>query len=357
MPSTVSSETAQSQVQGGNQGSALETLLKQAGTGGTGQETAKQAAQQEPSGSPMGWSEGFHWVIDKIVDWGRTFVNMLPELVLAALVVMLFYLVGVIAQKIITNYLRPKTRTDAALRVTASATKIIVIAVGLFLGLSLLDMSGTVTSLLAGAGVLGLALGLAFQDVAENFLIGFLMSIRKPFDVGDLIKSCGHLGYVQDVNLRNTVLEDFQGQSVIIPNSEVYKTPIINYEATGYRKLEFRPRPTWDQDIEKFENVTREALQPLPFVQNESSVECYVLDYEAHYLDALVRIQIQYPGTDFFAAKHQAMQAMQKAYRENGITLAYPIRTLKTQPAHGDADPLLQDAFSANGSREDAGHE
>src|SRR5690606_15289115 len=73
----------------------------------------------------------------------------------------------------------------------ASILYITILAIGTFIALSVLNLEGAVTSLLAGAGVIGLALGFAFQEIASNFIAGTMMSIRKPFASGDLIETNG----------------------------------------------------------------------------------------------------------------------------------------------------------------------
>ena len=62
-----------------------------------------------------------------------------------------------------------------------------IIGIGIFIAFSILQFDDAVTSLLAGAGIIGLALGFAFQDIASNFISGVILSIRHPFGIGDII--------------------------------------------------------------------------------------------------------------------------------------------------------------------------
>ena len=83
---------------------------------------------------------------------------------------------------------------------------VLILGIGLFAALSVLNLDGTVTSLLAGAGIIGLALGFAFQDIAANFISGVLLSTRHPFGIGDIIETNDFFGTVQKLNLRNTII-------------------------------------------------------------------------------------------------------------------------------------------------------
>jgi small conductance mechanosensitive channel len=67
--------------------------------------------------------------------------------------------------------------------------ELLVLFIGLFIALDFLGLAGTVMSLLAGAGIIGLALGFAFQYMAENLIAGIAMGIRKPFQIGDVVEA------------------------------------------------------------------------------------------------------------------------------------------------------------------------
>ena len=77
----------------------------------------------------------------------------------------------------------------------------------MFIALALLKLDKAVISVLAGVGIVWLALGFAFQDIAANFVAGFIMAVKRPFKAGDLVEVHGHRGRVQSVNLRSTELE------------------------------------------------------------------------------------------------------------------------------------------------------
>ena len=64
--------------------------------------------------------------------------------------------------------------------------------------------------------------------MAANFIAGIVMGVRKPFDVGDVVHTNGHMGTVKSINLRNTLIETFSGQLVIVPNRDVFESALIN---------------------------------------------------------------------------------------------------------------------------------
>ena len=94
-----------------------------------------------------------------------------------------------------------------------------------------------VPPLLGGVGLLGLAFGLAFQDVLKNFLSGVFLLLERPFHLGDEITVASFSGTVETILLRVTVLRTAEGLKVLLPNQQVYNSAIIN--TTGYPRRQF----------------------------------------------------------------------------------------------------------------------
>jgi small conductance mechanosensitive channel len=84
---------------------------------------------------------------------------------------------------------------------------------------------------------LGFTIGFALQDVSANFVAGFLLLIQQPFDIGNFIEVAGYDGKVLAVDLRATELLTSDGRRVMIPNSEVFSNPIINFTRTERRRI------------------------------------------------------------------------------------------------------------------------
>ena len=177
----------------------------------------------------MDFDEAYSLIVKKITNWSHEFVLMLPNFLVALIALVLGFLIarGVrrIARKVIF-----KVSTNSALNgLFISVIYFVFIIITLFVVLSILQLDKAVVSILAGAGVLGLALAFAFQDIAANFISGVFISLRRPIQIGDIVKIGEYMGEVTDINLRDTVLLTFQGQLVIIPNTSVFQNPIENF--------------------------------------------------------------------------------------------------------------------------------
>jgi small conductance mechanosensitive channel len=180
------------------------------------------------------------------------------------------------------------------------------------------------TSFIAVLGAAGLAIGLALQGSLANFAGGVLVMIFKPYKVGDLIESQGHLGVVKEVQIFNTILLSPQSKRVIIPNGAVSNGSIVNYTVEGKIRVDLTIGVSYGADIDQTKAVLMDVLvnndkvmqDPAPFVgvseMADSSVNFAVRPHCApeHYWDV-------YFGVN---------EAMKKALDKNAIAIPFPQR-------------------------------
>lgn len=214
--------------------------------------------------------QGYSLIVEKLASWTNAFIAMLPNLLLAAIIV-----------------------------------------------------------LLAGAGIVGLALGFAFQDIAANFISGIILVLRKPIAIGDVISSNGHFGTVHAINLRATEVRTPQGQLVTVPNKEVFQQVLVNYSEAGRRRIDLSVGVSYGDDLEQVQRITLEAIRSLPNVMPEPEV---VVWYTA-FGDSSINFDVCYwvPFTrqsEYRTAVSEGIIAIKRAFDDNHITIPFPIRTL-----------------------------
>jgi small conductance mechanosensitive channel len=282
-------------------------------------------------------------LIDKLIGWLEAMVVMLPNLVLAVLVVLLTAWIARWVERGARGLLLRVSGNRPISDLLGTVARITTLVTGVFIALGMLGLDRTVTSLLAGVGVVGLALGFAFQDIAANFMSGFIMALRRPFDVGDLVKVADHLGRIKRVELRATELETLDGLAVIVPNKEVFQKPIVNYTKTRTRRLDFSAGTAYADDMEKVREVVSQAVQDVPNRDPAREIEVFFESFGDSSINFLVRIWLsEADQLSWLRARSEAMIAMKKAFDREGITIPFPIRTLD----FGARDP------SALGQRE-----
>ena len=268
-------------------------------------------------------------VTGKLETWLNTTIEMLPNLAVALLVVIVFYALAKVIKNFVGKVLSKVTKNKTVTGLAQTIMAVLVIGIGVFFALSILNLSGVVTSLLAGAGIIGLALGFAFQDIASNFISGILLSVRHPFGIGDIIDTNDHFGTVMKLNLRNTVIRTPQGQIIYVPNKVVYENPFKNYTKNGERRIDLSCGVSYGDDLEKAKKIAIEAVEGLESRDTSKEVELYYNEFGDSSINFTLRFWISFQELpQYWGAQSEAIMALKKAFDENDIMIPFPIRTL-----------------------------
>ncbi|NVK57402.1 MAG: mechanosensitive ion channel family protein [Alteromonadaceae bacterium] len=266
---------------------------------------------------------------EKLLTWLEASIKHLPNIAVAICIAIAFG----IAAKITGNFAkRLLGRTFDSEQIVGLLTSIIKVAIataGIFIALDFVGLRGTVTSLLAGAGIIGLAIGFAFQDMTENLIAGIAMGIRKPFEIGDVIEAQDVFGTVESINLRNTNVMTFFGQREIIPNKILFRNILTNYSVNGKRRIEVPVGISYADDPQAAAEVLTAAINELDFVVDKDDTGVFASSFGDSSINLLVWFWIEYPGEPgFMNARHEAVVTINKALKDADILIPFPIRTL-----------------------------
>ncbi|SHL46115.1 Mechanosensitive ion channel [Chitinophaga jiangningensis] len=176
-------------------------------------------------------------IFNKLHNWLVALIKMLPNMAVAIIIFIVFFFLAKFIRKITYKFSTRLSEAPAISNLVASIMYLIFLMMGLFIALNVLQLDKAVTSLLAGAGIIGLALGFAFQDLTANFISGIFITFKKPFEVGHVIETNGFSGTVEEIELRSTTMVTEDGLRVIIPNKDVFQKPIINHSLTPLRRI------------------------------------------------------------------------------------------------------------------------
>lgn len=289
-------------------------------------------------------NEAYSQLVEKLQAWLNTAIEMLPNLAVAILVIAIFFVIGKLIRKMVNRLLHKVTHNKTIIDLLENIVGVIVISIGIFIALGILNLSGTVTSLLAGAGIIGLALGFAFQDIAANFISGVFLSIRHPFGKGDIIESQGHYGTVQKVNLRCTIIKTPQGQIVYLPNKDVYGEDLVNYSKNNERRIDLACGVSYGDDLEKAKKLAIEAVESLDNIDKDRDVEFVYDEFGGSSINFKIRFWVKFKGNmDYLEPRSDAIIAITKKFDENDIMIPFPIRTLDFGIRGGEKlDAMLQ---------------
>lgn len=277
----------------------------------------------------LNFQEAVELVTGKLEGWLKGAITILPNFAVAIVVVLAFVGLAKLIRWGIKRVFRKANTNVAVLNLVASIFYILTLLIGMFIALGLLNLDKTVTSLLAGAGIIGLALGFAFQDIAANFLSGIMMAFRKPLQVGDHVETNDHMGTVLRISMRTTALRTFQGQEVMIPNKDVFNSPIVNYTKRGERRVDLEVGVSYGDDLEKVEQLVLDTIKDLKGVDKNQDIR---LEY-TEFGDSSINFRLSFWLEDikqksYMQTRSGAIKAIKVAFDNNDITIPFPIRTL-----------------------------
>lgn len=191
--------------------------------------------------------------------WAKT-LQYLPSLALGlAIFLLLFWLSRPIARLLIQP-LTWVTQSELIRLVMQRSFSMLIILLGLYIFLRLAGLTQFAVAIISSTGVIGLILGFAFKDIAENFISSLLLSVQRPFKLGDVIAVEGQLGIVKKVTARATTLVDYDGNHIQIPNATIYKNVIKNLTANPRIRGNFMIGIGYDTNIRKAQDIAMEIM-------------------------------------------------------------------------------------------------
>jgi small conductance mechanosensitive channel len=275
----------------------------------------------------MNLGEAVQKMMAKLSSWLEQLILMLPNLVVATFVVFASWLLARLVRSLILQLLRRASSVEEINGLLASLLSFATMTAGVFIALGIVGLDKTVTSMLAGAGIVALAIGLAFQNIASNFIAGIFLSTRRPFQTNHVIETNNFSGTVQRMSLRSTELRTPQGQIVLIPNKEVFEKPIVNYTVSKERRVDLKVDVAYTEDLERVKTIISQALEAISFRQARRDVELFYEEFADSSIKLAIRFWIDFARqTDFLQARSAAIEKIKQAFDAHNII--FPSRTL-----------------------------
>ncbi len=189
------------------------------------------------------------------------------------------------------------TLDDTALPLLNKATRVIIVAGGIIIALSAMDID--IMPFVAGASVLGVALGFAAKDTLSNLIAGVLLIVDRPFQVGDRIElwttpmGTGTWGDVIEIGLRATKIRNPDNLIFVIPNNEIMRRDIVNYTASGDNiRLRIPISIAYDADPTKAKQIVREVALQVDGVMSSPEPQVIIRNFGESAVDLQLRVWI-----------------------------------------------------------------
>lgn len=276
------------------------------------------------------FTEAWSKMIAKLDSWLDAIIINLPNMIIAIVV----FVIALILAKYISRGVRrllQRTRLQNSMKnLIAKIVSVIVILIGLFLVLGVLNLSKTLNTLLTGAGVAGLAVGLALQGALANTYSGIILSYIKHLKFGDWIESNGYEGEVVDINLRAVTIKQADNNLVLIPNKMVVENPIKNYSTTSQSRVILSCGVGYGSDLRAVKKLTMQTVMDhFKEVQQKEDMIFIWREFGDSAISYELRFWINSTNAlEVARAKSESMMLIKEAYDREGINIPFPIRTL-----------------------------
>jgi len=211
----------------------------------------------------------------------------------------------------------------------AQAVRILAFFVGLIIALDILGASALIGTVLGGAGVVGLAIGFAVRDTLENYISSIMLSLRQPFRAGDHVVVNEHEGIVVRLTSRATVLMTLDGNHLRIPNSNVFKSVILNYTRNPERRFTFELGIDGNDDPLAAMATGIDAIEKLDFVLNEPAPTAMIQSIGDSNIVIWFSAWVNQQNTDYGKGRSLSIHAAKAALEAGGFTLPEPIYRLR----------------------------
>ncbi|WP_165802857.1 mechanosensitive ion channel family protein [Pelagivirga sediminicola] len=277
--------------------------------------------------------------IERLAERAQWFA---PLTFAAILILVLAWLLSRGVAALARRSLRRRITSPLLLNFVARVVSIPVILIGIYLILQIAGLTRLAITVLGGTGLVGIIVGLAFREIAENSLASILLSVRNPFRAGDWIRVADHQGIVQNLNMRTTVLLTLDGNHVQIPNAVVYKSIIENFSSNPNRRSEFIVGIGYDDSVLKAQEVMIAALRGHPAVLDDPEPSALVDELGASTVN--IRVQYWFDGKSYsiFKVRSAVMRQVKLALQNAGISMPDSAREIIFPDGvllrHADAD-------------------
>lgn len=246
----------------------------------------------------------------------------LPRVVAAVMVFLIFWLVLRVTSPAIRAALHRARFVDALIKLMVDGVyRGGMLFFGLVMAISQLGIN--VSAVLAGVGVVGIAVGFAAQETVANMIAGFLIFWDRPFTIGDFITTQSLYGEVRDITLRTTRIRTNDNTYVVIPNRQIIGDTLVNHSMYGETRVNVPIGIAYKERVAEARKVLMEAVQDVKGVLRDPAPDVVAESMGDSSVNLLVRVWIDQAAEErpiYF----RIMEASKAALDQAGIEIPYP---------------------------------
>jgi small conductance mechanosensitive channel len=282
-------------------------------------------------------------ILAKLHVASNDFFLQLPNIVGGIVFVLVAWFVGKLIANGVRKAFHHKGLVDLG-GVLASLTFGLVIAASVLIASVIIFPSVKPATIISSLGIGSVAIGFAFKDILQNLLAGILLLINRPYRRGDQIVVKDFEGTVEHIQSRATLIKTYDGRRVIIPNSDVYTSPVVVNTAFAVRRDQFDIGIGYGDKPERAMVVFAEAIARVDGVEADPAPEVLPWGLDASSVVLRARWWSQSKRTNLVHLRARVILAIWQAAADNGIDLPFPTQQIlfHDQTEEGDGDRTRQ---------------
>jgi small conductance mechanosensitive channel len=322
---------------------ALDNTIKQASAATTNTIQQAGAATSHAVEKTVAHYSGIYAPVDKLID---QFMDRIPYLIASFVVLVVFWLLARLFKSVIKKTLTHRVqRRQNLVKVLNRIGSTTIIFIGVLIAMVVAIPGFTTTKLVSALGIGSVAIGFAFKDIFQNMLSGILILLSEPFRIGDQIIMGSFEGTVEDIQIRATYIRTYDGRRIVIPNAQLYTTPVTVNTAFRRRRNQIDIGIGMSDDVGVAKAAILEALKKCDTVTANSNPTIVATGFSDFALTLRLRWWIEDSAQmDITDSMDQVLIAIKYALTDAGIDLPYPTSQvlLHDQTEETDGDRLRQ---------------
>lgn len=197
------------------------------------------------------------------------------------------------------------------------------ISIGFLIGLQMIGFDLSVLAVFGG--LFGVGIGFGLQNIFSNFASGLILLLERPIQVGDIVEIDGVLGKVEEIRFRVAIVNTYDNESIIVPNSDLVSKQVTNWSYGGDTSVRLRIPIGVDYgtDIEKVEDILLDIAQEQEKVLGDPSPQVFFKEHADSSLNFELRVWIAHPK-DRIAVRDAIRRRIDKRFNQAGIGIPFP---------------------------------
>ncbi|MFK8012763.1 MAG: mechanosensitive ion channel domain-containing protein [Marinicellaceae bacterium] len=249
------------------------------------------------------------------------FIRSLPKIITGFLVLMITWILSKLVIHLSRSVLKRKIESQFILNLSARAISVPIIVIGIYLTLKVTGLTQLAITIIGGTGIAGIIIGIAFRDIAENFLASILISLQRPFKAGDIIIINDIKGMVQTVTTRGTIIMTLEGNHVQIPNSTIYKSIVVNLTANPNTRKDFTVGIGYEDNISEAQDIVLDILKQHEAILNKPEYFVLVEGLGAATVNLKIYFWIDSEKNNPSKVRSSIIRLTKRAFDSHGISM------------------------------------